>query len=289
MNDESMAGYIERFRDDGFVHVPGLLTGREIAKLGSAVDQAVADRKRRDTRTLDQKTPYEQSFIQCQYLWEDCPDVRPLTFHPHITRLAAALIDAERIRLWHDQALYKEPGGRETEAHQDHPYWPIAERDTLTAWIPLQAVDDRIGCMGYVPGSHTGEAEFVDIFRSPGAGKSLEQKQTRPAVFVPCEAGDVIFHHGCTVHRAKPNTSGRTRRVYTAIYFRDGCTRTGERPHPSVDRDGILPGAPIDGAATPVAWPLADGHMPQPQPWPQTGSKVRKRYEQLGIIPESRG
>ena len=84
---------------------------------------------------------------------------------------------AQRVRLWHDQALYKEAGGRETEAHQDQPYWPIAELDTITAWIPLIEVDDETGCMGYVPGSHRGEAQFVDIFSSPGAGKALVARQ----------------------------------------------------------------------------------------------------------------
>ena len=49
-----------------------------------------------------------------------------------------------------------------------------------------------------------------------------------PPVFVPCSPGDVIFHSGRTVHMAKPNQSDRTRRVYTAIYFRDGCTRAGD-------------------------------------------------------------
>ncbi|MGH8239160.1 MAG: phytanoyl-CoA dioxygenase family protein, partial [Steroidobacteraceae bacterium] len=240
-----------------------------------------------DTRPLGEKTPYEQSFLQCQYIWEDFPGVRPLTFHPAIGELAAALIGAERIRLWHDQALYKEAGGRETEAHQDQPYWPIAQTDTATVWIPLGKVDERTGCMGYVPGSHRDVAQFIDIFRTPGAGKELEAKYAAtPPVFVPCEPGDVIFHHGATVHMAKANRSDATRRVYTAIYFRDGCTRGGDRPHPSVDRDGIASGSVIDGGATPIVWPLPQGRIPDPEPWPEIGLEWRERAERLGIIPK---
>ena len=195
----------------------------------AAVDEAVATRKQRDTRTLEEKSLYEQSFIQCQYIWEDFPDIRGLTFHPRVGAIAAALTGATRVRLWHDQALYKEAGGRETEAHQDQPYWPIAERDTVTVWTPLSEVDGRSGCMGYVPGSHLGEAEFIDIFNTPGDGKRLQEKfASTPPVFVPCSPGDVIFHSGFTVHMAKANQSDRTRRVYTAIYFRDGCTRAGD-------------------------------------------------------------
>ena len=95
----------------------------------------------------------------------------------------------------------------------------------------------------------------------------------------------MIFHHGRTVHLAKPNRSGSTRRAYAAIFFKDGCTRGGERPHPSVDRDGIAMGAPIVGAATPVVWPLADGRFPEPGPWPELDSEGFRRSRQMGVIP----
>jgi len=275
---------IDQFRRDGFVAVRGLLRTDEIASFGLAVDRAVATRKARDTRTLEEKTPYEQSFIQCQSIWEDFPDTRGLTFHQKIGAVAAQLLGAERIRLWHDQALYKEAGGRETEAHQDHGYWPIAEADAITAWIPLMDVDHETGCMGYVAGTHTGDCEFVDIFGTPGAGKAFEQRYGAP-VYVPAKAGDVLFHHGHTVHMAKPNRSAATRRVHTAIYFADGCTRSSDKPHPSVDRDRIVVGAPIGGGATPVVWPLADGRLPEPQPWPDSKSRFVQRARELGVIP----
>src|ERR1700749_2991702 len=77
-----MAAVVERYRRDGFVHVPGLLPAAEMPALAAAVDAAVARRKALDPRALGEKTLYEQSFIQCQYLWEDFPGVRPLMFHP---------------------------------------------------------------------------------------------------------------------------------------------------------------------------------------------------------------
>lgn len=285
MDAPDLTDLAERFARDGFVHVPGLLTPEELAVHGAAVDEAVAIRKRHDDRRLDQKSAYEQSFIQCQYIWEDFPKVRALTFHEKVCRVAAALTGGERVRLWHDQALYKEPGGRPTEAHQDQPYWPIAEADTCTVWIPLQPVDEQIGCMGYVPGSHLGERRFVDIFAGEGEGEALMARQERPAQFVPCQLGDAIFHHGYTVHLARGNSSQRMRRVYTAIYFRDGCTRGGRRPHPSVDRAEIAEGAVIDGAATPVAWPLPGGALPTPGPWPQMRGERADRALRLGVIP----
>src|SRR5580704_4185055 len=197
---------IAAFRRDGFVHLKGLLDVSEIAAFRKAVDAAVAKRKRKDTRALAEKTPYEQSFIQCQYLWEEFADVRPLTFHPKVVGAAAALIGADAMRVWHDQALYKEAGGRETDAHQDHPYWPIAETDTITAWIPFDGSTLDNGAMGYVPGSHLlGWRKFVNIFTGePEDILASDKLCDRPPVFVEVPAGSVALHHGMTFHVATP-------------------------------------------------------------------------------------
>jgi ectoine hydroxylase-related dioxygenase (phytanoyl-CoA dioxygenase family) len=273
---------IGAYRRDGFVAVRGLIDPAELAPLAIAVDAAVARRKAGDTRSLADKSRYEQSFVQCQYMWEDSPDIRPLTFHQEICRMAADLVGAGAIRLWHDQALYKEAGGKSTQAHQDHPYWPIAEDATITAWIPLVEVDRETGCMGYVPGSHRDARQFIDIFAGDDSkGPHVEDQ----AVFVPARPGDVLFHHGRTMHMALPNQSGITRRAYTAIYFADGCTRGSGRAHPSVDRTRIEIGAAIDGPATPIAWPLPGGAFPEPAPWPDMSDERFRRSLALGIIP----
>ncbi|MGA2473443.1 MAG: phytanoyl-CoA dioxygenase family protein [Acidimicrobiales bacterium] len=258
---------VEDFRRQGFVVVPDLLTAGELARYGAAVDEGVARRSRHDARALAEKSRYEQSFTQCQNLWEDCADVRPLTFHPRVAGTAAGLLGVDAVRLWHDQALYKEAGGRETDPHQDQPYWPIVEPDTITAWIPLDGSTLANGAMGYLPGSHRlGLREFVDIFSGAGedplARRELEGMEP---VWVEVPAGAVAYHHGLTFHLAGPNTTGTVRRVHTAIYFADGATRgDGRYPHPSVERAGIAMGAEIASDVTPIAWPRPGGVLPDP-------------------------
>src|SRR4029079_450648 len=90
------------------------------------VTDAVARRKR-DAPPLADRSPYAQSFHPCINLWEDYPAVRPLTFHPRLGQAAAELLGVDGIRLWHDQALYKQPGGRPTDAPPDLPQWPDKE------------------------------------------------------------------------------------------------------------------------------------------------------------------
>lgn len=276
---------VERFDREGYVVVPDLLTDAELAHYQGAVREAVTRRRARDRRSLAERSDYEQSFVQCQNLWEDFDQVRPLTFHPRVAEAAAELIGAPAVRVFHDQALFKEPGGRETDPHQDLPYWPIAEPDTLTAWIPFAGSTLQSGCMGYVPGSHRlGKRKFINIFRA-GAEEIREQAKELMVVepvYVEVPRGSVAFHHGLTAHLARPNQSTATREVHTVIYFRDGCTRGAEHSHPAVDRAGIEVGQPIASDVTPVAWPRVPGDLPAPPP-PLEG--VPDGLRRLGILP----
>jgi len=258
----------EAFERDGYVVVPGLLTPDELASLGAAVDAAVAARTAWDRRSLAEKGPYEQSFQQCINLWEDHPAVRPLTFHSLVAGAAATLLGVPAIRLWHDQALYKEPGGRLTDAHQDQAYWPIRESDTITAWIPLDGSTLDSGAMGYVAGSHRfGVRKFVNIFGGePDDLLAAPEARGVEPIFVEVPRGGVAYHHGLTFHVAKPNRTAGTRRVHTAIFFRDGCTRAAAGAHPSVDRARIEVGQPIASVVTPIAWPRPDGDLPETPP-----------------------
>jgi len=261
------------FEERGFVRLRALLEPGEIARYGAAVDRGVAARTAHETRPLGERSLYEQSFHQVINLWEDFPEVRALSFHPRLAQAAAELLGQPRLRLWHDQALYKEAGGRGTDAHHDQPYWPLAEANTITAWIAFEGADRTNGCMGYVPGSHRWNVrKFANIFTATGFDlEHGEEARGVPPEWVPVEPGDVVYHHGLTIHVAGANASARTRRVHTIIYFADGSTRKVQSRfgHPSVDRAGIEPGAPVASEVTPIAFPRAPGDLPPAPPLPE--------------------
>jgi ectoine hydroxylase-related dioxygenase (phytanoyl-CoA dioxygenase family) len=255
---------VERFRRDGFVVVPGLFEDGELDRYAEAVTAAVLDRTRDDTTPLADKSRYQQSFVQCMNLWEDHPEVAPLTFHPKLGQAAAELLAVDAVRLWHDQALYKQPGGRPTDAHQDHPYWPMAETASLTAWIPFEGSTAEGGAMSFLPGTHDiGLRKFVNIFfGEPEDILSDPEVQGIEPVLVEVPKGSVTFHHGLTVHLANANRTERPRAVHTVIYFADGNTRGYPIPHFSVDRYDVQVGQPIDSEATPIVWPRPPGDLP---------------------------
>jgi ectoine hydroxylase-related dioxygenase (phytanoyl-CoA dioxygenase family) len=275
---------VERFRHEGFVVVPDLLDLDELDGYGAAVTAGVHARTAVGVRPYAERSRYQQSFLQCMNLWEDRPDVRPLTFHPRLGQAAAELLGVDAVRLWHDQALYKEPGGRPTDAHQDHPYWPIKETASVTAWVPFAGSQRGGGAMAYLPGTHRlGLRRFVNIFfGDPEDILADPQVSAVDPVFVEVPRGGVAFHHGLTVHLAEANTLDQARAVHTIIYFPDGATRGYPSPHFAVDRGGIEVGQPIDSDTTPIVWPRPDGDQP---PVPTTPIEVPGGFTNAGALP----
>ena len=274
------------FNEDGFVVVRDLFDSSEIKFYREVIKEAIKERKHFDERVLKDRSDYEQSFTQCQNLWEDYIDIRKLTFDQRVCKIASKLLDTEAIRLWHDQALVKESGGRETDPHHDQPYWPIKETKTITAWIPLCDIDETNGQLGFYSGSHKiKDKKFINIF----SGKVDENNFLETANVSPdqisyqvMKEGDVSFHHGLTFHRAKSNISNYDRIVHTAIFFADGCTRGDDKFHFSVDRSNIKVGEKIDSDVTPIAFPITS--LPER---PKNGiSDDFIGYKMFGLLPK---
>jgi ectoine hydroxylase-related dioxygenase (phytanoyl-CoA dioxygenase family) len=269
---------IDRFVNDGFLLVDDFFSHEELDRFGKFVDAAVRHRTEHDTRNLTDKNLYEQTFVQCMRLWEDHPSVSPFTFHPKLCAAAAALLQTDCVRLWHDQALYKEPGGRKTDAHLDYPFWPTDQPELVSVWIPFADVHPGGGMMSYVQGSHAmGITDFVDIGQLRG-GEPYDllrnpEVASRPLVPVEAKKGSAVFHHACTIHAADANDTDKTRRVFTMAYMADGLRRCRDDAYFALDRDKIKTGEPIVGPGHPVAWPRDTNDLPSPPdvPGPKTG------------------
>ena len=269
---------VDRFQTDGFLLVEDFFADEELDRFGTAVDSAVELRTRDDGRSFDEKSMYEQTFLQCMRLWEDHDTIRPFTFHPKLCAASADLLQTDCVRIWHDQALYKAPGGRKTDAHCDYPFWPVDTTDQVSVWIPFQDVQPGGGMMSYVQGSHCmGFKEFVDIGQLHGgeAYDLLKEPEIAARKLVPVVAkkGSAIFHHACTIHAADANDTNDIRRVMTMAYMADGCRRSRDDAYFSLDRDGIKTGEKIRGAGFPIAWPRGAGDLPSPPTMlgPKTG------------------
>ena len=164
---------IQSFRKNGHTLIPGVLNKEEVEVYRNVINNA-AYKYNTETRAMEDRDTYGKAFLQIMNLWEVDEDVKRFTLAKRFAKIAADLLGVEHVRLYHDQALYKEAGGGLTPWHQDQYYWPLDTTNTITMWMPLIDIDVDLGMLTFASGSHTsGFVENVAI--SDESEKKLEQ------------------------------------------------------------------------------------------------------------------
>jgi len=211
---------IRAFREQGFVKLKEVLSHATIAHYGPAITDAVK-RLNKMHKPMSERNTYQKAFLQVMNIWQKDAVVREFSFSKRLARIAAALLGVRGVRMYHDQALYKEPGGGFTPWHADQYYWPLSSANCCTAWIPLQRTPIEMGPLAFSIGSHRFESG-----RDLGISDESEQKiqeamaaKKLPLDEGPFDLGEISFHYGWTFHRAGPNTTPNPRAVMTVIYL----------------------------------------------------------------------
>lgn len=251
---------IESYRQCGHVLL------REVADESVLADHrpaiaAFVQRKSADAAPLEERDAYHKSFLQVANLWEEDETVRQFVMAKRFGRIAAELMGVSSVRLYHDQALFKEPGGSATAWHQDQYYWPLDTDNCITMWMPLVDVPVEMGVLTFASGSHA-DGLLLNAAISEESDQGFDgivNERKFPIEFAAMKAGDATFHSGWTIHRAPPNETATVREVMTVIYFADG-TRLLEPDNPHRPADlarwfpGQAPGELAGGPLTPIVY-----------------------------------
>ncbi|MDA1076025.1 MAG: phytanoyl-CoA dioxygenase family protein [Proteobacteria bacterium] len=266
-------GTVDAFHRDGHVVVRNLASRSEIARYRPAIEAAVQRLALRYPPIAERDT-YGKAFIQALNLWRRDARIKRFVFSARFARVAADLMGVPGVRLYHDQALFKEPDGGHTPWHQDQAYWPLDTEDTITMWMPLVDIPAEIGTMTFASGSHSkGElGRFIIGDESHERfGEVVERLGFEEHTFGAMKAGDATFHRGLTLHRAAANLTSIMRGVMTIIWFADG-TRV------SADIGGarfndhkfwlaeIPPGELAAGPLNPLLWPRPERRVRSTRP-----------------------
>ena len=252
---------ITRFREDGFIRLPDVFSPETLSGQVLEMDRLVNEQNRLKEIPLAERSLYDQAFVQVGNLWQQSETVRQFAFSERLARIATMLMGTQGVRMWHDQALYKEPSGGFTPWHVDQQYWPMASSLSVTAWIPLQSTPMEMGPLCFGRGSHQKRiARDLEIGEeSDRVIASASKDSGIIEVQQPYALGDVSFHYGWTLHRAGPNTTDSTRRVFTVIYM-DDAMRLAKPKNKNQQADwqawspGTKVGEIMDDALNPVLY-----------------------------------
>lgn len=243
LSEEQLAFY----QHNRFIKLKHVLTPEALGHFNAVISEQV-DRMNQTSTKLEDRDTYGKAFLQLFNLWRENEQVRQLVFSRRLAQIASDLMQVDGVRLYHDQALFKEGGGGITPWHADQYYWPLNTDKTVTAWIPLQETALDMGPLEFSAGSH----QIVEG-RELEIGDRSEQLMTERLrvtdfrhVVEAFDAGEISFHSGWVFHRAGANQTQNMRKVMTVIYMdKDMLLKQPENKNQEHDWHTWCPGAAV--------------------------------------------
>ncbi len=244
------------YNENGYVKLKQVLSPTLLDHYRQAISARVAELAA-DMPPMEQRNTYGKAFLQVMNLWTKSEEVREFVFGKRLARMASELMGVTGVRIYHDQALFKEPGGGFTPWHADQYYWPVSSDKVITAWVPLQDTPSEMGPLAFCEKSHRfqfgRDLEISDESEITLKG-ALDSFRTEESHF---SLGDVSFHSGWTFHRAGANATNRPREVMTVIYMDENIRLTAPKNKDQVNDTerwcpGVAVGHVIDSPLNPV-------------------------------------
>ena len=249
-----------RYRDDGYLVLPGFKDAGEIAAVREralaiveAFDPAVGGgvfSTRDQSRTTDAWFLGSADRVRC-FFEEEAFDANGRLRQPKalsINKIGHALHDLDPVferfsrgpalaelagdlglvdaRQWQSMFIFKQPGiGGEVRWHQDASFLHTVPVTVTGFWFALEDATLDNGCMWVEPGGHRGPLRE----RFVRTGDAVQMKTLDatpwpdPARAVPLEvaAGSLVCFHGLLPHYSAPNRSAVSRHAYT-LHATDG-------------------------------------------------------------------
>ena len=248
---------IESFNRDGYVKLKQVISPGSLSLLRLEMEKSLQADLGEDPG-LD--------FRSGEMMWLTNALFRQFVLSPRIAEIAAALLAVERVRLYHDNALAKEPGCGRTPWHYDEDHFPIASQNVCTAWIPLQAIPQNMGPLAFAVG-----IENYQLVKSlPLSRFAKHYDRAISDAFVehnvilddgPFALGEMSFHHALSCHTAGPNNTTQSRMALAMTYFEDGARVVAAPTMVSGDWRKFMPGVDageeINSPYNPVCFPTA--------------------------------
>ncbi|MEP3299925.1 MAG: phytanoyl-CoA dioxygenase family protein [Pseudoruegeria sp.] len=173
--------------------------------------------------------------------WNRIPEFEEVVRTSPAAEVAADLMCSNRVQMFHDHVLVKEPGtSKPTPWHQDGPYYFVDGSQNVSFWSPMDAVSSA--SLRCVAGSHAWEKTVLPT-RWLAETNFYPKDDAYMAVPDPdaegmdireweMEPGDAVAFNFGTLHGARGNTSSARRRAFSLRLLGDNA-RYVTRPGPT--------------------------------------------------------
>ena len=212
---------IEAFRTDGVVLIEGLFHDW-VDILRDGIEKNMASPGPFASENL--KEGEAGRFFDDYCNWTRIKEFEDVIRNSEVGRVASELMGSNRVQIFHDHVLVKEPGTTlATPWHQDSPYYFVEGSQTISFWCPLDPVKEAT--LRFVAGSHLWEkpvlptrwASQTDFYPDENRYMPVPDPDAEGMRILEwvMEPGDAVAFHYKTLHGARGNLSDKRRRAFS--------------------------------------------------------------------------
>jgi 2-aminoethylphosphonate dioxygenase len=215
------AGQLQCWREQGYLILPRFFPVEQIAEAAAEADELLV-RHRALINANNLRTRFQPIMATGEQQFECFDPVIDLSLSCHGLALDSRLLGVvgaiygEEACLFKDKLIYKKPGMKGYDLHQDYAPWDSFPYSFMTVLIPLDRADADNGCTEVYPGCHTrGLLRPRDKNYAPLPLEAVGDVQPVPLILDP---GDIALFDAFTPHRSAPNQTDRWRRQFFPSY-----------------------------------------------------------------------
>ena len=216
---------LAEYRENGYVAIRNALSPDLLERLIATTARLYAEGSRltRKTQHFDLEASHTPEAPRIRRIASptELDDVYLETaFESVLGDIAADLIGGP-VKFYHSKINFKLPhGGAEIGWHQDWPVFPHTNTNLVAISVPLNASRAGNGCLQTIPGthkfgprSHWHEGKYL-----LNCNASMTEEDFRQVVNNELDPGDIVAHHGLSLHGSSQNRSDDLRTTYIIQY-----------------------------------------------------------------------
>lgn len=233
----------EQFDRDGFIVVKGGVDVARVEALRDALERMILARLRSEGMEPPAQGDLDAAFALLSTLGEsyvgeifrvtrETVELYELLFDHNVLEVVRELIPTAVLHVLPEAAALradrKADAKRAFHWHYDYSYVTMSSNG-ITGWFPILPMRPELGYLRVVPGSHKSIApvRFREEYSAAGnfLGHNVYElynadydELEKRSVDVPVDAGDVLFIHGCLLHRSGRNETANTRMTILGRY-----------------------------------------------------------------------
>jgi ectoine hydroxylase-related dioxygenase (phytanoyl-CoA dioxygenase family) len=217
---------VQSYHEQGYLVVRQVFTGDEIDSLAREAETLFARRELIDTRNIRCRWSDHVGTGECRFdCFDPVIDIGPVCrYFARDARLLDVLrgIYEDEACLFKDKLIFKPPGAKGYDLHQDYIAWKEFPESFVTLIVAIDPTDAENGATEVFAGEH------ARGYLSPRDGDyhqlSPDRVDETRAIPLELAPGDIALFGGCMPHRSAPNRSARWRRQ---LYLSFNAARDG--------------------------------------------------------------